>query len=401
VIALAGTVDVGRGVLNALNVARSPLTQLEWEIHPTEGDDAATGAPGDPLQTYAELFRILDRFLITQTTTVTLLASTAEDVVARAWFSGNGLLRLVSTTAVLFSGTLTAGTLAWDDDTQQEVVVACSGLPTSWTASGLIGKMIRIVDGPRAGNWTFVSRDLGSRLARCAGWSTPNFDLGTAQSGDAFEVLDFVHASGLWTVYTSGRGRLRAQNIELGTRQAHAVDVFGSIELVQSVANGCDAQAGGDIYAFGSYLGHGPKALGGGSYTIDRAASVRASGSPWEIGEGGRAYVYDQCIVDGYSLDVFSGPGLRVEGSLSICNATEAVIALPGARIHQPGHLWMRDTVTRLAHVYSNAAWSYGVGREPVHVGTTTPDIGLLGGDEIVGFPQVNADKLASIVEIE
>jgi hypothetical protein len=391
-----GTTAIQNSAIRA--ISRGLTIPTSWEIDPVNGRDSASGEPGYPLADFEALFRRLDRSSVAATTAVNLLSTTDENVAARATFVNGSLLRIISTPTVYCTGTITTS-VAWNSGSTQEVNVTVGSLSDGHTASQLVGKMIRITGGARAGNWTFVGRDLGSSVLRCAGWSRTDFGLGTASNGDTFEAIDFTWASGAWSFNGLGDGLFWIENVELAARQSFSAIVkSGSVTVYQSIANGLNANRAGDVYSFGSHLSYGPKVLG--TYAVDRTV-LRHTSSPIEAFEGGVLFVYDQTLAQGGSVNARGASVIRIFGDLSICNAVEGITVAPGGQVTQDGYFWLRDCTTTIFHLYVQSKWAYATGRAPTHVGSTSPGLGNLGNAALTAMPQTNTTSQCSIVVLE
>lgn len=376
----------------------SVVEQAAWEIDPINGRDNASGAPGYPKADFAGFAADTRGKALDQSVTITVLGDTDEDVTLTPFFVAPVYLYIRSIPAVMFSGTLTAGTLEWSNSGHQEVNAICSAIPTSWTASDLLGKPMRIASGARAGNATFVALDIGSKTARCAGWMAPGYYNDTAVSGDPFEVVDVVRCTGSWVVAGHGPGKVWLEDIEVGDRgDAHGLECYSPVNATRARVNGCDTFGAGDMYAVGSYMGDGLRPNAGA--TIELTAAIRAAPkTPIDIRQGGKLYVYEQCLVDGYGVSVEQGSTMVIDvtGSMSVGH-TVGVTLFNGAAVDQIGYLWCRDTATRVLEVLPGAVYGYTSGRAPVNVGTGSPTLARVGLTNYSSVPQTNNSAAALV----
>jgi len=184
-------------------------TQTAWFIDPTNGSDTNSGlTAGTAIKTWAELRR---RWLasggVVQTTgncTVTLLGDlpVSDPCDMRGIWVKKGAAVVVTAAAktTLYSGTITA-VQARVLATNTDWAITSAGLPVSWTASGCVGKLCRIVGGARDGTTFWIKKDLGAKKATVSSpmTKTSAYPMGNAvptyptpQVGDAIVVEDLV-----------------------------------------------------------------------------------------------------------------------------------------------------------------------------------------------------------------
>lgn len=378
--------------------AVEPIRQTTWWRDHVNGDDRAAGDSANaPIRTMAEFNRRTRGSVFDQNVTLNVVpgANDDEHVSLSPTFDGGATLYVQSEPTVLFTGTLTSSTLSWSDSGHQEVVVACSALPTSWTASGLVGQTIRRVED---GAISSIAKDIGTKSARCQGWILPDSGYGDAASGDEFEVLDYARSEGSWYLGSFGNGRVVVRHIEIGDRaESHSVAIWGNITCSFARLNGLGVFGWGEAYVEGCYIANGARALS--SLTIDRCACVRAANTALGTYQGGRLLVYDECLFDApFGLDVDSGSNAVIAGSASISSSTTAVTMYPGAILDQIGYLWSRDGGTRIYNAMASSKSTYTSGRAAANYGTGSPALGLLGAAAITALPQVNANGQCGIV---
>jgi hypothetical protein len=221
-----------------------------WFLSPATGNDENDGATSStPIQTHAELMRRVQGLLLPSGLDVTILDGPVDEQIIVDVFAKDAFAYVYYHAAPtpLYSGTITAAT-NYDDAAGQDGTITDSNLPTSWTASGLVGKLLRITSGPRAGTECFVAADLNNRTARVSQPAPGPWDLTTStiDVGDNYTVYDLVRF-GL-TIQTYVRGGPNAQinfeTLELGDdayNGAHDVEtVQGFVFASSCIVNGLD-----------------------------------------------------------------------------------------------------------------------------------------------------------------
>lgn len=158
--------------------------QPTWFIDPISGDDQRVGDTGvTALKTRSEFARRTANVRMTVDMTVTIMSSlnvgdTLMPSLSADEFSGltvpGANLFYVGVPTVLFSGIITAYT-ARNGATSQTTLMTIASLPVSWTASGLLNKVIEWTDG--VGNFirSTVVADLGAKTARLSAPINQNF----------------------------------------------------------------------------------------------------------------------------------------------------------------------------------------------------------------------------------
>jgi hypothetical protein len=387
--------------------AAEPVRQTSWYVDHENGDDRAPGTIGDPVESIREIARrtrgmVFDEDVSPTYTITCAVGSTPnpENVTLTPVFNGAVNLFIRSVPVPMFSGAMTSGTLEWSDSGHQEVNAVCSGIPTSWTASDLVGKQIRISSGDRAGNATFAAYDMGSKTVRCAGWMHPDYYNDTAVSGDSFDVCDIARYTGHWVVQTIGPGAVWFEDIEIGTRgNQHSLECRGFMNASRARINGCDILEGGSMYLIGCYVGDGLRQTYG-SCAIELTAMVRPSGSVSETRIGGSMYVYEQCLAQGLGMLV-SGGKVFVDssGSVSSCDASFAYSMSTQSMIDCAGYMWSRNASSRVLSVVGPmSSIGYTSGRVPLNVGTGSPTLLVLAGSSYASLPRTDANSLANVV---
>lgn len=151
------------------------LVQASWFVDPanTSGtaSDENSGADGThQLATRAEFYRRMAETRLAQATTVTIAGSLAgtDTYTSRVATSLACPLNWVGVPVTLFSGVIT-GYTARNGATSQPTMMTIAGLPVSWTASGLVDKVVEWTDGAGAFIRGIVVADMGSKTA----WVSP------------------------------------------------------------------------------------------------------------------------------------------------------------------------------------------------------------------------------------
>lgn len=150
-------------------------TQLAWTINPSTGSDENLGNGSFPLKTRAEFFRRMKNATLSSTVTVTVTASLdpSDTYTSKVNTTFSAQLAWVGVPTLLFTGTV-SDYVARNGATSQPTQMGIAGIPSSWTASGLVDKIIEWTDG--AGNFirSVVVADLGALLnGHPTAWLSP------------------------------------------------------------------------------------------------------------------------------------------------------------------------------------------------------------------------------------
>jgi hypothetical protein len=205
------------------------LDQAQWHINAVTGNDQNDGATSlTALQTWAELRRRLGIGPITHMTTVTIESDLPlsdpiiiDFEIDRTLIEGGLIVQ--GTRTVLHSGTFTA-VAPYVPATNTPGSITDAALPVSWTASGLVGKLIvltgRPVTDPLIGPPTgYVAVDLGAKTARFS----PFLDITTQAGntpvvpilGEAYSVVELTKVHGYVLSETTGKSGVLIQNLEV------------------------------------------------------------------------------------------------------------------------------------------------------------------------------------------
>lgn len=151
------------------------LAQAAWEIDPINGNDAASGVPGDPIASWAELNRRWGSGQIGQNTTVDILGNLAEPIVTSATVAAGSRVVVTGRATTIASGTLT-GAVSRNEVTNQAQRVTQAAI--NWATAGpggssLIGQRMRLTANGAIG-WLALNNPggAGTDTARCSTFST-------------------------------------------------------------------------------------------------------------------------------------------------------------------------------------------------------------------------------------
>lgn len=194
---------VQAGILSATLIFEQMSTQAVWYLDPVNGNDTNSGATSSlALKTHKELMRRIgrDAGVINHRADVYILNNVplTDPVFVSVTVGPNGMLVYHGQRTQVGSGSFTAVTLE-NAATNQAFEVEDSAIPTSWTASGWVGKRIRRTS-DNATCW--VTKDLGTKRARISpmlqGWNGtgdfPGWQLSTQNPGvgNAYVVEDLT-----------------------------------------------------------------------------------------------------------------------------------------------------------------------------------------------------------------
>jgi hypothetical protein len=172
------------------------LSRTDWWVDPANGaanDENDGQSAGAPLKTFAELTRRLIGARLTVTVTVHVMSSSpSSDVLQLSLTPDSGvspaaylIFRGARTSA--FSGAITAYTPR-DPTTNGSTQMTLGSLPTSWTASDLIGKRVEWTDTTNY-RTAWALADLGGKTARLSIPTSTNVASSTFSSG---AIADFT-----------------------------------------------------------------------------------------------------------------------------------------------------------------------------------------------------------------
>jgi hypothetical protein len=169
----------------------------DWFINATTGDDDAAGtSSATALRTFAEWTRRVGTKTVPGLPILNIETSLAEDSYEFDLDLEVGLTVRGANT-VIYSGTVSASQ-EWDSATSTQGEIEDSGLPVSWTASGLVLKKIVVTSGAATGAVAWVCADLGAKTARVTPFVEPAWWMRVAGPGvgDTFDIVESVTLEG-------------------------------------------------------------------------------------------------------------------------------------------------------------------------------------------------------------
>jgi len=206
------------------------LPQTEWHINALTGSNRNSGlTAATAIRTWAELRRRLGHGPITHQTVVNIDSDLTENIIIDFELEVGLAAGLIvqGQRTVLRSGTLTNVT-PYDAPTNVVGSLGDAALPGSWTAEGLVGKLMvltgRPVSDPLIGPPTgFIAKDLGVVLGVQTARFSPTLDIVTFAGntptdplvGDAYSVVDLTKIHGFVRCQTTGGSGLLIQNLEI------------------------------------------------------------------------------------------------------------------------------------------------------------------------------------------
>src|SRR5882672_9325394 len=134
---------------NGLAVQQSLASQAAWFIDPINGRNSNNGKTlATAIQTRTEFYRRMAGVTLTQIVSITITSSLlAGDVGKSVVFSGPfTYLKFIGVPIILFTGAIT-GIVNRNGATSTHTSMTIAGLPVSWTASGLVGKIVQAATG--------------------------------------------------------------------------------------------------------------------------------------------------------------------------------------------------------------------------------------------------------------
>lgn len=213
-------------------------SQSVWYLDSVAGDDENDGSTASTaLLTHSELMRRFAGSIINSYPTVNILNSMASEDINinlevgpyNGEIGGAAGIYYLGIPSVVFTGTITSVTNI-NAATNQDGLIIDSALPVSWTASGGVGKLVRITGGDRAGTEFWIISDQGSKTARISQPVATPFleDLVNLQVGDPYEVLSFPQFGNLVNISITGSTgkQVNLQYLEVGSSlNSHSIEV--------------------------------------------------------------------------------------------------------------------------------------------------------------------------------
>lgn len=168
----------------------------DFYIDPVLGADKNSGTQGNPIKSLDEVARRLHGHNIPGQVKLYLLNNTIDVATFTVDTGWSGLVEIRGVRTLIDSGEITA-IQNYNIATKADQRITDSTLPTSWTDSGFIGKMIVLTSGDNEGSYAWVHEDLGSKEAivspfynpSTGGWIEPIV-------GDTYSVYSLTKVSG-------------------------------------------------------------------------------------------------------------------------------------------------------------------------------------------------------------
>jgi hypothetical protein len=182
------------------------ILQPTWYIDPVAGNDENDGFTAvTPLQTFAEWKRrVGQRLEVAQT--LNIQSDIAEDMV----FDHEGTIGVYVVVqgfrTVLYSGAVTAQQPWQVTPPVSDGQITDAAIPVSWTASGLVDKMVVKTSGVGVGSCGWIAKDMGAKAARYSPLIDANtFTVYDWSVGETFDVVDLTKVSGNFIVTDSAQ----------------------------------------------------------------------------------------------------------------------------------------------------------------------------------------------------
>jgi hypothetical protein len=196
----------------------------QWWITDVTGNDEALGDAANPLATWDELRRRRGPQLPpTGLVEVTLDGPggvfsqdfVVDFVTERGPVVGVNALWVKGTRTLLYSGSVTARTV-WNAAAGTVTTITDAAIPASWTASGLVRRLLVMTSGPNAGAAAYVAFDRGAKTAEMAQLYSDSIGWGGFEPavGETFDVYSVTELTGAVSI-TTGIARLWLTELRL------------------------------------------------------------------------------------------------------------------------------------------------------------------------------------------
>ena len=186
------------------------LIQTTWHLDATTGDDEADGLTAlKSLKTHAELMRRVAGGVFPNVINVYLHGNFAEDwqvTWKAAHFLAYPQMLVVyhGEQTVLYSGAVTT-VQAYNPAAAHDGWITDAAIPVSWTASGLVGKLIIPTSGTALGAQGWIAADLGAKKARFSPlWDWTAYAEKTPTIADTFDIVDVTQIVGYARIECDG-----------------------------------------------------------------------------------------------------------------------------------------------------------------------------------------------------
>jgi len=384
---------------------------LDWYWDPANSSGLASD-DGDglslttPLLTHAELMRRVRAGGVTAGYSVHVMsASAAENLVINPQLTAVGFIYYFSSPTALFSGTLTAVTNC-SEATGQDPLITDTSLPVSWTASGLVGKVVRITGGARAGTQFVVQKDMGTKQARISQPQNGIFSnsvVNTLQVGDPYTVYSFPKLGSLVSIDIHGGNGAQAafSDLDVGAIGSHSVEVKGIAFFDSCILNGFDGtDAGAEIQFYNCAFVGGCRAVSGAKLLLRQGTSGGCEART------GSAITLINHSCQGGNIAASSDGYIEVSstGYASVFDVTVGALASPFGRLNIVGRLWGKSVAGPRLSVKSGAAVVYDstkpIAMTGTGVETTIGGVNKTYAELASGPGYVNPTNFASVVQL-
>jgi hypothetical protein len=222
--------------------------QGTWYVAWTTGNDENSGLAGFPVKTVTEVFRRTGGEFLGEApfTEFQILEDSPENV---SWNIERNPPLVVGAATTVFSGTVSSAQ-AWDRGTAVGEFT-CLSLPTSWTASNLVGRRFIMTSGALTGYVGWIVADLGSKRCLFSPLASTitaytGVEAGSPSNGDTFDVYEVPELTGTHD-FNGVESRIPAfSDLDLGTPgQAHYLSsIAGGCQFWQCGLYGLDSKSG-------------------------------------------------------------------------------------------------------------------------------------------------------------
>ncbi len=383
------------------------VNQATWYINASSGNDENSGvSSGAALQTHDEFMRRISRHTITQTIDVFIVGNYTDDVNINVTFDNDTLvfLNYWGVITPIFTSTFT-GVTNYNAASQQEDIVTDTAIPTSWTASSLVNKLIRVTSGTGAGAYAAVAKDLGTKQARISRWyDVLNFTEMTVGIGDTYEVYTVNKFGGTVVLDVKGVGQVYFSDLDLATTDVtHGVNAIrGTSFMIGCHLNGLDIESTAEqVGLIACRIKNGCR-TNGSNIIMDACLAVRDTTAAIQSRENGRIFINTATMCQGTGgVSVDPRGFISVDEPLAIFDCTTAMTVGNSGVLELNDYLWGKGVSTTGIDVKANGAVSYDPAKVPAWVSSAPTNYVLSGGVSVASteIPFFNLAKNAAIVE--
>ena len=285
--------------------------QVQWYLDEGAGNDENDGLTLlTPIKTFDEYRRRVGTMIAPGLTVyMDLLSNVTLPIVVDMEMTQSSLW-IRGKRTLLYSGSVTAYQ-AFNYATNTEAQITDAALPVSWTASGLVNKLIEVTSGPNAGSAGYLGSDLSAKTSLIQKLLDFNlFTLIEPSVGDTFDVWDQTQVSGF--VMVNCTGTVFFQDVHLNSVNWDLYTEGGQIVLLwcssTGTVAGIRAKSWTDFYA--SYIGPVSVDVVDGGWATAIFGTLLSAGRI-RIRNGARFDIDDETLVDGKGV----GGGFIVDQS--------------------------------------------------------------------------------------